>query len=169
MSTRCTEALSDHDVVHVYTECFDLEDNIYLEVETTDFSASPGRVVLSMPRGRWDEVIADYMKNRQATLSRIATQEAREKTCLMERYAHEWEEDSLFPTQFFCKHCRALKPPAPDPEPEHPKAVYEIALTLDHSFGLMGEGSDEREALLRQAHQLWEHHVKPLEKAHARQ
>jgi hypothetical protein len=65
MSTRCTEALSDHDVVHVYTEAFDTDDLIYLEVETTNFRVTPNQVILSMPRERWEEVIEDYLKRRK--------------------------------------------------------------------------------------------------------
>lgn len=65
MSTRCTEALSEHDVVHVYTEAFDNDDRLYLEVETTDFRVTPDQVILSMPRARWEEVIEDYRKRRK--------------------------------------------------------------------------------------------------------
>ena len=42
-------------------------------------------------------------------------------------------------------------------EPSTPEA---IALTLRHDFGLLEGG--ERDAVMREARQIWEHHVKPL-------
>jgi len=151
--------MSANGVIHIYTECFDPRGNIYLAVETTDFSAESGVVSFSVPRALWEEAVSDYTRNRQQALLREKAQQDREEACLRERGAHEFPSEKIY--LFQCAHCDALKPPGH--VPQHPKAVYEIALTLDHGFGLMEEGSPERDALLRQAHQLWEHHVKPLE------
>lgn len=76
MSTRCTVGISGDGVVHIYTECFDSEDLIFVEAETRDFSCSPGEVILSVPRSTWDEAIDDYVKRRDEFAARAAVERA---------------------------------------------------------------------------------------------
>lgn len=56
MSTVCSLAYDDS--FHLYRECFD-EENVYLELESVEFEATPGRVTVTIPIAIW-ETIREY-------------------------------------------------------------------------------------------------------------
>lgn len=56
MSTKCSLAYGD--TFHLYQECFD-EDNLYLELESVEFEATPERVMVTIPIAIW-ETIREY-------------------------------------------------------------------------------------------------------------
>lgn len=53
MSTKCSVAYGDN--FHLYNECFD-DSNIYLELDSTDYEVSYGRVIVKIPNHIWEVI-----------------------------------------------------------------------------------------------------------------
>lgn len=108
MSTRCTAGLSGDGTVHVYTECFDENDLVFVQVETADFSCSPGEVVVGMKRKAWDEAINAYIEDRKRQATAAARVAIREARCVDVLGGHKWGP-GLFEHQQECAQCDKVK------------------------------------------------------------